>query len=95
MINKKLLTLVLWALPLAALSSKVLADANQDFDKLLKQHWQQAQQEKIFFRTDPDGWKPSGKRSRTDCATALPTTRRMTKNITATTEVIINVVSPI
>ena len=56
MINKKLLVLTLWAF-----SSATMADANQDFDTLLKQHWQQAQQEKIFFRTDPDAWKPSGK----------------------------------
>lgn len=37
------------------------AGASDDFDALLKTHWTNAQQEKIFFRTDPDAWKPSGK----------------------------------
>jgi uncharacterized protein (DUF885 family) len=56
MLNKTLLSLSLWAFSVSA-----LADANQDFDRVLQHHWQQAQQEKIFFRTDPDAWKPSGK----------------------------------
>jgi uncharacterized protein (DUF885 family) len=42
-------------------SSQVLADADSDFSALLAKHWQNAQQEKVFFRTDPDGWKPDGK----------------------------------
>jgi uncharacterized protein (DUF885 family) len=42
-------------------SSQVLADADSDFSALLTKHWQNAQQEKVFFRTDPDGWKPDGK----------------------------------
>lgn len=42
-------------------SSHVLADADSDFSALLAKHWQNAQQEKVFFRTDPDGWKPDGK----------------------------------
>ncbi|MFT5677010.1 MAG: hypothetical protein ACI808_002962 [Paraglaciecola sp.] len=42
-------------------SSNLMADAGQDFDSLLDRHWQKAHQEKIFFRTDPDAWKPNGK----------------------------------
>lgn len=40
-----------------------LANANpqQDFDQLLDTHWANANKEKVFFRTDPDGWKPNGK----------------------------------
>jgi uncharacterized protein (DUF885 family) len=37
------------------------ADDNEDLHALLNQHWQQAQKEKMFFRTDPDAWKPNGK----------------------------------
>ena len=46
---------------LALLSNSVLADADQDFGALLAKHWQNANEEKVFFRTDPDGWKPDGK----------------------------------
>ncbi|MDP5031357.1 MAG: DUF885 domain-containing protein [Paraglaciecola sp.] len=46
---------------LALTSSQTLADANRDFSALLAKHWQNAQQEKVFFRTDPDAWKPEGK----------------------------------
>jgi uncharacterized protein (DUF885 family) len=53
--------LLLNVLTLCVFSNGVLAKANQDFTQILDQHWQRAQQEKIFFRTDPDGWKPSGK----------------------------------
>ena len=42
------------------LSQQALADANQDFQTILSKHWQNAEQEKVFFRTDPDGWKPDG-----------------------------------
>lgn len=46
---------------LAMASAHAMADANQDFEALMAKHWQNAQQEKVFFRTDPDGWKPDGK----------------------------------
>jgi uncharacterized protein (DUF885 family) len=46
---------------LAVLSCQVLADANQDLSNLIDEHWQNAIKEKVFFRTDPDGWKPKGK----------------------------------
>ncbi|WP_133468818.1 DUF885 domain-containing protein [Paraglaciecola marina] len=54
---KKLLSLSLFAL----LSSQSLASADEDLSKIIDQHWQFATQEKVFFRTDPDGWKPKGK----------------------------------
>lgn len=43
------------------LSWNTFADSNQDLSRIIEQHWQNAQKEKVFFRTDPDGWKPSGK----------------------------------
>ncbi|MFT4994840.1 MAG: hypothetical protein ACI965_001882 [Paraglaciecola sp.] len=56
MFCKKLISIVC-----CLFSGYLLADVRQDFDSLLDRHWQHAQQEKIFFRTDPDAWKPSGK----------------------------------
>ena len=44
-----------------ALSWNTFADANKDLSTIIDQHWQNAQKEKVFFRTDPDGWKPNGK----------------------------------
>jgi uncharacterized protein (DUF885 family) len=32
-----------------------------DFDKLLDEHWANATQEQVFFRTDPDAWRMNGK----------------------------------
>ncbi len=34
--------------------------ARQDFNDLLAAHWQRAQQEQVFFRTDADSWRPDG-----------------------------------
>ena len=48
-------------LTLLAMSGNTWADATQEFNDLLNSHWQEAQKEKIFFRTDPDAWKPKGK----------------------------------
>ena len=31
------------------------------FSKLLQDHWQRAEQEQVFFRTDPDAYRPDGK----------------------------------
>ena len=56
MLNK-----ILTAFTFSVLSCQSLADVNQDLASLIDQHWQNAQQEKVFFRTDPDGWKPNGK----------------------------------
>ena len=37
------------------------ADDNHDFQEILKDHWARAVQEKVFFRTDPDGFRMTGK----------------------------------
>jgi uncharacterized protein (DUF885 family) len=39
----------------------LLADDKADFDALLKEHWARANDEQIFFRTDPDAFRPNGK----------------------------------
>jgi len=44
----------LWSAPLAA-------DDKADFHKILKDHWVQANKEQVFFRTDPDAFRPNGK----------------------------------
>lgn len=43
------------------LSTSVIADTNSELTSIIDQHWQRATIEKVFFRTDPDGWKPDGK----------------------------------
>lgn len=63
---KNLLTSVLQlisvlAVTLLFVNGDAKADENEHLHALLNKHWQQAQKEKIFFRTDPDAWKPSGK----------------------------------
>ncbi|WP_417316916.1 DUF885 domain-containing protein [Emcibacter sp.] len=50
-------SLVVFALSLAT----ARADTTADFHKLLDKHWQKANEEQVFFHTDPDGWKPDGK----------------------------------
>lgn len=52
---------VLAVLTFTAFSWNTFADSNEDLTQIIDQHWQNAQQEKVFFRTDPDGWKPNGK----------------------------------
>lgn len=42
-------------------SQVAFANVDDDFNALLHEHWQFAKQEKVFFRTDPDAWKPNGK----------------------------------
>lgn len=37
------------------------ASASAEFNKLLQDHWQRAEQEQVFFRTDPDAYRPDGK----------------------------------
>ena len=39
------------------------ADASAAFHALLAKHWAAAEAEKIFFRTDPDGWRMDGRLS--------------------------------
>ncbi|MBH0028235.1 DUF885 domain-containing protein [Pseudoalteromonas sp. SWN29] len=48
------------AICLAVTSLPSIADSNSDLKTIIDSHWQNAKAEKIFFRTDPDGWKPSG-----------------------------------
>ena len=48
------------AICLAATSLPSLADSNSDLTTIIDNHWENAKAEKIFFRTDPDGWKPNG-----------------------------------
>ncbi|KAA1150855.1 DUF885 domain-containing protein [Pseudoalteromonas fuliginea] len=50
----------LLAICLAVVSLPSLADSNTDLKTIIDNHWQNAKAEKIFFRTDPDGWKPNG-----------------------------------
>ncbi len=49
----------------------VQADANTDFEALLKNHWQHAQTEKTLFRSDPDSWRPRGKLASVTAASRL------------------------
>ena len=48
------------AICLAVASLPSAADSNADLKTIIDNPWQNAKAEKIFFRTDPDGWKPSG-----------------------------------
>jgi uncharacterized protein (DUF885 family) len=43
-----------------AFANLAMADENQRFTELLDKHWEQAKQEKIFFRTDPDTFRMNG-----------------------------------
>ena len=42
------------------LGTNVLANSATDFHKILKDHWAQANEEKIFFRTDSDAFRMNG-----------------------------------
>ncbi len=33
----------------------------EDFKDILADHWKTATKEQVFFRRDPDGWRPDGK----------------------------------
>ena len=35
--------------------------ASEQFNELLDEHWRRAEQEQVFFRTDPDSYRPDGK----------------------------------
>ena len=43
-----------------------IASEREDFHQLLGEHWARAQQEQIFFRTDPDAYRPHGKLAEVD-----------------------------
>ena len=46
---------------LAGLAHSGDITGEQDFTSLLDEHWQRAQQEQVFFRTDADSYRPHGK----------------------------------
>ena len=46
---------------LAGLAHSANTTGEQDFTSLLDEHWQRAQQEQVFFRTDADAYRPHGK----------------------------------
>jgi uncharacterized protein (DUF885 family) len=46
---------------LAVFPLTAAADASADFGQLLAEHWARAEKEKIFFRTDPDAFRPDGR----------------------------------
>jgi uncharacterized protein (DUF885 family) len=46
---------------LLLINGNAKAEDNEDLRALLNQHWQMAKKENVFFRTDPDAWKPNGK----------------------------------
>ncbi|RLQ22623.1 DUF885 family protein [Seongchinamella sediminis] len=54
----------------AALLTSALARASDsaDLHRLLDEHWARAQQEQVFFRTDPDAYRPDGKLAQVDAA---------------------------
>ena len=60
-LNKILLSLMFMIVGSFCIIGNALADSNSDLHSLLNKHWQQAEKEKVFFRTDPDAWKPNGK----------------------------------
>ena len=49
-----LMVCLLYSLPTAASDSA-------EFQQLLHEHWQRANQEQVFFRMDPDAWRFAGK----------------------------------
>ncbi|UTW56116.1 DUF885 family protein [Kordiimonas sp. SCSIO 12610] len=61
MIRKLGLGVAAIALSGSAVFGDVYADDKADFDALLKDHWARANKEQIFFRTDPDAYRPNGK----------------------------------
>ena len=42
------------------------ASEREELHRLLDEHWARAQQEQIFFRTDPDAYRPDGKLAQVD-----------------------------
>ena len=38
-----------------------LANPAEEFEALLQEHWSRVEQEQVFFRTDPDAFRPDGK----------------------------------
>lgn len=42
------------------------ATASREFNALLDEHWQRAEQEQVFFRTDTDAYRPNGRLAEVD-----------------------------
>ncbi|MCF8474082.1 MAG: DUF885 domain-containing protein [Emcibacter sp.] len=47
-------------LSFALIGQRVFAGSAEDFHKILTDHWAHASQEKVFYRTDPDGFRMNG-----------------------------------
>jgi uncharacterized protein (DUF885 family) len=56
-IRKTTLSILCWF----CLAGSSPAYPSEDFEALLQEHWARAQQEQVFFRTDPDAFRPNGK----------------------------------
>lgn len=56
---KPLLCLLLGLLPFGVTAGSG-NDASETFERILADHWARAGQEKVFFRTDPDAFRPNG-----------------------------------
>jgi uncharacterized protein (DUF885 family) len=50
-----------YACLLALMAGAAEPPAAEQFNRLLEEHWRQAEQEQVFFRTDPDSYRPNGK----------------------------------
>ena len=59
------------------MSGQLAASVQDDFDAILAEHWAQANEEQIFFRTDPDAYRPNGKLAQ---VTAAARARRQAYN---------------
>jgi uncharacterized protein (DUF885 family) len=55
------MTAVVSACLLALTAVAAEQPASEQFRQLLDEHWQRAEREQVFFRTDPDAYRPNGK----------------------------------
>ena len=53
------MTAVVSACLLALTAVAAEQPASEQFRQLLDEHWQRAEQEQVFFRTDPDAYRPN------------------------------------
>jgi uncharacterized protein (DUF885 family) len=61
MIRKLGLGVAAVTLSVSAVFGNIYADDKASFHALLSEHWARANAEQIFFRTDPDAFRPNGK----------------------------------
>jgi uncharacterized protein (DUF885 family) len=61
MVRKPITITILSILCWLGSANSSLASPAEDFEALLQEHWARAQQEQVFFRTDPDSFRPAGK----------------------------------